>query len=112
MMSGSVNGPGIYCWADVPFCCIRCMWDFSNLIYSENSKERPVSAMQEDVLGTRRAAISETYVTCASCRKATRLRHARVIQSDVLSDSNSEFEYLCRECQKALAEGEKDLPLA
>ncbi|HBE29337.1 MAG TPA: hypothetical protein DDW25_10665 [Ktedonobacter sp.] len=67
--------------------------------------------MQEDVLGTRRAAITETYVNCASCNKATSLRDARIIQSDVLSDSNSEFEYLCPECQKALANGEKDLPI-
>jgi len=85
---------------------------FSYLSLFSKYKERPVSAMQEDVLGTRRTAISETYVNCARCGKATRLRYARVIQSDVLSDSNSEFEYLCRECQKALAEGEKDLPLA
>jgi DNA-directed RNA polymerase subunit RPC12/RpoP len=74
-------------------------------------KERQVSFMQEDVLGTRRTAVTETYVTCARCGKATRLRHAHIIQSDVLSESHSEFEYLCPECQKALAEGEKDLPL-
>ena len=67
--------------------------------------------MQEDVLGTRRTAISETYVLCARCNKATRLRYARVIQSDVLSDSHSEFEYLCSECDKALANGEKDLAI-
>ncbi len=67
--------------------------------------------MQEDILGTRRTAISETYVTCSRCGKATRLRHARIVQSDVLSDSKSEYEYLCPECQKALANGEKDLPL-
>jgi hypothetical protein len=67
--------------------------------------------MQEDVLGTRRTAISETYVNCVRCSKATRLRYARVIKSDVLSDSNSEFEYICPECQKALIVGEKDLPL-
>ena len=67
--------------------------------------------MQEDVLGTRRTAVTETYVTCARCSKATRLRYARVIQSDVLSDSNSEYEYLCPECQAALAAGEKDLTL-
>jgi endogenous inhibitor of DNA gyrase (YacG/DUF329 family) len=77
-----------------------------------SKKERQVSVMQEDILGTRRTAISETYVNCARCGKATRRRYARVIQSDVFSDSNSEFEYLCPECQKALAEGEKDLPLA
>jgi endogenous inhibitor of DNA gyrase (YacG/DUF329 family) len=67
--------------------------------------------MQEDILGTRRTAISGTYVNCARCGKATHLRYASVIQSDVLSESNSEFEYLCPECQKALANGEKDLPL-
>jgi DNA-directed RNA polymerase subunit RPC12/RpoP len=68
--------------------------------------------MQEDILGTRRTAVSETYVTCSRCGKATRLRYARVIQSDVFSDSKSEFEYLCPECQKALASGETDLPLS
>jgi len=68
--------------------------------------------MQEDVLGTRLTAISETYVTCARCNKTTRLRDARVIQSDVLSDTNSEFEYLCPDCQKALANGEKDLTIS
>ena len=67
--------------------------------------------MQEDVLGTRLTAISETYVNCTRCNKATRLRDARIIQSDVLSESNSEYEYLCPECQKALANGEKDLAL-
>jgi endogenous inhibitor of DNA gyrase (YacG/DUF329 family) len=68
--------------------------------------------MQEDVLGTRRTAISETYVNCARCGKATRLRYARIVQSDALSESKSEFEYLCPECQQALANGEKDLPLS
>jgi hypothetical protein len=68
--------------------------------------------MQEDVLGTRLTAISETYVYCARCNKTTRLRDARIIQSDVLSDTNSEFEYLCPECQKALDNGEKDLTIS
>jgi DNA-directed RNA polymerase subunit RPC12/RpoP len=68
--------------------------------------------MQEDVLGTRRTAISETYVNCARCNKITQLRYAQIIQSDALSDSHSEYEYLCQECQKALANGEKDLPIA
>ena len=68
--------------------------------------------MQEDVLGTRLTAISETYVNCARCNKTTRLRDARVIQSDVLSDTNSEIEYLCPECQKALDNGEKDLSIS
>ncbi len=67
--------------------------------------------MQEDVLGTRRTAITETYVTCARCGKATNLRYARVIQSDVLSEGKSEYEYVCPECQEALVAGEKDLSL-
>jgi hypothetical protein len=81
------------------------------LIVTFESTERHVSVMQEDILGTRRTAISDTYVNCARCNKATRLRFARIIQSDVLSESHSEYEYLCPECQKALASGEKDLPL-
>ncbi len=67
--------------------------------------------MQEDVLGTRKTAITETYVSCARCNKTTRLRYAKLVPSDVLSESRSEFEYLCPECQKALENGEKDLPL-
>ncbi len=67
--------------------------------------------MQEDVLGTRRTAVSDPFVTCARCNKATRLRYARIVQSDVLSESNSEYEYLCPECQKALANGEKDIEI-
>jgi uncharacterized protein with PIN domain len=67
--------------------------------------------MQEDVLGTRRTAIPEKYVICARCNKPTRLRYARIVQSDVLSDSHSEYEYICPECQKALADGEKELSL-
>ncbi len=67
--------------------------------------------MQEDVLGTRLTTTSETYVNCARCNKATLLRYARIIQTDVLTDSKSEFEYLCPECQKALASGEKDLTI-
>ena len=68
--------------------------------------------MQEDILGTRHTIVSETYVSCARCGKATRLRDARIIESDALSDSLSEFEYICPDCQKALADGEKDLPLS
>ncbi len=67
--------------------------------------------MQEDVLGTRRTAISDPLVTCARCNKVTRLRYARIVQSDVLSESHSEYEYLCPECQNALDNGEKDLTL-
>lgn len=67
--------------------------------------------MQEDVLGTLRTAVTQRYVNCTRCGKATGLRYARVIQSDVLSDTKSEYEYICPECQKALASGEQELPL-
>lgn len=67
--------------------------------------------MQEDILGTRQTAVSETYVICARCGQATDVRHAQIIQSDALSESHSEYEYLCSECLKALADGEKDLPI-
>ena len=70
-----------------------------------------MTVMQEDVLGTRRTAVPETYVNCARCNNVTSLRDAQIIQGDVLSDSHSEYEYLCPECQKALAGGEKDLPI-
>ena len=43
--------------------------------------------MQEDILGTRRTAISETYVNCMRCGKVIRLRHARIIKSNVLSET-------------------------
>jgi DNA-directed RNA polymerase subunit RPC12/RpoP len=68
--------------------------------------------MQEDVLGPRQTIVSETYVSCVRCGKATRLRDARIIESEAFSDSLSEYEYMCPDCQKALAEGEKDLPLS
>ncbi|GCE47728.1 hypothetical protein EI42_05143 [Thermosporothrix hazakensis] len=68
--------------------------------------------MQEDILGTRRTAVPETFVTCARCGQATLVREARVIESDVLSDGTiSEFVYICPDCQKAIDAGEKDLPV-
>lgn len=67
--------------------------------------------MQEDILGTRRVVISETYVNCVRCNNVTSLRDAVLIQSDTLSESHSEFEYLCLDCQNLLADGEKDLPI-
>ncbi len=80
---------------------------------SSDTKGEPknIVAQRAKLLGTRRTAITETYVTCARCNKATHLRYARIVQSDVLSESHSEYEYLCPECQKALANGEKDLPI-
>jgi hypothetical protein len=83
--------------------CVFGCWKISE------TKRKARVGMQEDVLGTRRTAIPEKLVTCSRCNKVVRLRDARLVQSDVLSGTISEYEYICRECDKALAEGEKDI---
>lgn len=66
--------------------------------------------MEEDVIGTQRAVIgSKILVQCSRCGKPTPRNKAAIMQTSLLSDSNSEFEYLCQDCQKAVATGE-DLP--
>jgi DNA-directed RNA polymerase subunit RPC12/RpoP len=65
--------------------------------------------MQEDILGTRRAAFPVTYVQCAQCGKLTPRRQATLVPSNALSDERSEYEYLCQTCQAELASGEKNL---
>jgi hypothetical protein len=66
--------------------------------------------MQEDVLGTRRAASpAAIFVQCVRCGKATPRSEAKIVTADVLSESHSDFEYLCRDCQKAIEMGEQDL---
>jgi DNA-directed RNA polymerase subunit RPC12/RpoP len=68
--------------------------------------------MQEDFLGTRRAVISSTLIVqCARCGKPTPRNQAKIIQSSIMSDSNSEFEYICYECQKRQAKDADDLPI-
>lgn len=66
--------------------------------------------MQEDVLGTQRTvAPAVVVVQCARCGKATPRAQARIVAPTTLSDSHSEFEYLCRDCDAALNDGEQDL---
>jgi DNA-directed RNA polymerase subunit RPC12/RpoP len=67
--------------------------------------------MQEDVLGTRRTAVPGDYVLCAKCGKPTPIRDSHAVESDVLDETLSEFEYICPDCWQALAMGEKDLPI-
>jgi DNA-directed RNA polymerase subunit RPC12/RpoP len=68
--------------------------------------------MQEDILGTRRAAFPASYVQCARCGKPTLRQQAKLVPSDALSEERSEYEYLCQTCQAELASGEIDLPTA
>jgi hypothetical protein len=65
--------------------------------------------MQEDILGTRRAALPVPYVQCSQCSKMTPRRRARLVSGDMLSGSLSEYEYLCADCHEALMRGEHDL---
>jgi hypothetical protein len=53
--------------------------------------------MQENVLGTRRTAVMEMFVTCTHCGYTTSLRYARVMQSNVFLERNSTYEHMCRE---------------
>ena len=65
--------------------------------------------MEEDELGTQRAIGHVEYVTCSRCGVATPLTSARVVPADALTDK-AEFTYLCADCERAMADGEQDLP--
>jgi hypothetical protein len=65
--------------------------------------------MEEDELGTQRALGHAEYVACARCGRMTPKQSAAIVPGDALEDQ-SEFQYLCQECQAALAAGEQDLP--
>ena len=67
--------------------------------------------MQEDILGTRRAAMPTLiFVQCVRCGKATPRADAKIANANAYFDSNSEFEYLCKECQHAEDTGDNALP--
>ena len=68
--------------------------------------------MQEDILGTQRAAFPIQYVLCTRCGKPVPSKQALLVPSDALSDERSEYEYLCQNCQAELASGEKDFSAA
>lgn len=65
--------------------------------------------MEEDILGTQRVLNGTVYVTCARCGHAVPQATASVVEGNTLEDG-SEYTYLCADCQRALANGEKDLP--
>ena len=65
--------------------------------------------MEEDVLGPQQDYSGEEYVACGRCGAAIPRVGAVVVPADALED-HSEFGYLCRDCELALADGEQDLP--
>lgn len=66
--------------------------------------------MQEDVLGTQRTVMpTAVFVTCTRCNRTVPRSAARIVASDILSESHSDFDYLCRDCQLALESGERDV---
>lgn len=65
--------------------------------------------MEEDELGTQRVLSHTHYVTCARCSAVVPQRMATLVPGDALEEG-SEFQYLCPDCQQALANGEKDVP--
>lgn len=66
--------------------------------------------MEEDEIGMQRAFGHHDYVECSRCGLPTDARGVSVVPGDA-TESQSEFEYLCQTCRRALAEGEQDLPL-
>lgn len=67
--------------------------------------------MEEDELGVLREIGHRAYVTCSRCGAPVALASAALLPGDALED-HSEYRYLCSDCQKALADGEVDLPTA
>lgn len=65
--------------------------------------------VEEDVLGTQRVLSHNNYVTCSRCGNAVPREMASIVEGDAIEDG-SEYTYLCSDCQRALADGEKDLP--
>ena len=66
--------------------------------------------MEEDELGTLREIGHAEYIACSRCGKLARREEMAMTPGDALEDG-SEFQYLCADCQAALADGEQDLPL-
>lgn len=65
--------------------------------------------MEEDELGTRRAIHHREYVTCSRCSQLFPKDSVAIVPGDALEDS-SEYTYLCQDCQRAIADGETELP--
>lgn len=67
------------------------------------------SSVEEDELGVLREIGRRDYVTCSRCGMPVARSAAAVLPGEALED-HSEYRYLCPDCQKALADGEVDLP--
>ncbi len=66
--------------------------------------------MDEDELGIQRELGFADDVECARCGRMGPPSQMALVPSDAL-EAGSEYEYLCADCQAALADGEQDLPL-
>jgi endogenous inhibitor of DNA gyrase (YacG/DUF329 family) len=67
--------------------------------------------VEEDELGVLREMGHREYVTCSRCGMPVARSAAAIAPGDALQD-HSDYRYLCPDCQKALADGEVDLPAA
>jgi endogenous inhibitor of DNA gyrase (YacG/DUF329 family) len=66
--------------------------------------------MQEDILGTQRTIAPEQIVVqCSRCGAMIPRSAAHLVASTTFSQTHSDFEYLCPDCQQALVAGEQDL---
>jgi hypothetical protein len=50
------------------------------------------------------------FVQCARCGKTVPRSQANIVDANALSESNSDFDYLCRDCQTDPSAGEGDIP--
>lgn len=66
--------------------------------------------MLEEELAAQRMMGRPDYTVCDRCGKAMPKSEATPVEADAL-EGTSQFAYLCRDCQAALANGERDLPL-
>lgn len=64
--------------------------------------------MEEDVLGTMRAAHAPALVACSRCQTMAPIQEMHLVPGDALM-SGSEYEQLCPRCYAALLAGERDL---
>jgi hypothetical protein len=67
--------------------------------------------MQEDVIGTQRSVLpTMMLVQCVRCGKSVPRNEAKIVDANVFSESQSDFDYICRDCQTELSAGEGDIP--
>lgn len=65
--------------------------------------------MEEDELGLQRAIGHAPLVTCARCGRPISKESATIVPGSALEDS-SEYQYLCRECEQEIEQGEQEAP--